>query len=1041
MLSIGATAVPAAAATYLSKDDYYTHDEQQPSAWAGQGAMALGLDGPVEPGVFQALLEGHVPGSDQRLGTPGEEGWRHRAGWDLTFSAPKSVSILAEVGGDARLVAAHDAAVRAALGVLERDHLVTRVQSGGEVTTERTGSLVAATFRHDLSRAHDPQLHTHAVVLNATETARGWRSIESKPLYDAKMDLGLIYRQELALRVRELGYAIELRRDGTFEIRGVEPGVMAAFSTRRAEIEAKLAERGVEGPATAAESARAALVTRRRKEAITREAAAELWRGQLDPEAAQALDALQAEARERARTGASMVTETERTAAAERVLAQAVETLGERDAAFSRERTLAFANRLSVGQASGHDVQAALTASLARGDTLAKTVVEADRLARADRAKAGLTTERLRAVERAMIALEAEGRGQARAIAGRREAVRALERAETASAAQALAWTDDQRRATLALLTSRNRVHGVQGLAGTAKTTTVLATYAAEARRAGKDVRALGPTASAAETLGRALGRPGATVDRLLIDVRLGRNPAQANRWGRAEQVWIVDEASMLGAAKLRDLLRAAGREDARVVLVGDVRQLGSVEAGAGFAQLQKAGMATERLERIVRQTRQPLRQAVEQAAAGQAAAALGHFARTPGALVAEKTAEDRYAAIADRWLALSPADRAGTLIVEPSREGRARISAHVRDGLIREGALDAEALPATRYAARGLTTAEKKLPMSYDVGDRVAFQRAYGLVGGRIEQGEMATVLAASQGDGVVRLGLPDGRVLDWSPARKGAAKVQVYAVEQSELRAGDRIVWARNDRSLGLANGAQGEVTAIDAAVRAARVRFADGVERSIALDSESGRHWRHDYAQTAHAAQGRTADRVIVHAESHRINLVNERSFYVAISRAREGGVVVTDNARALQKALATRAGAKETALDAQATMAAGQGAGGAPPSSLGARLQDAWVRFVAATRDAPTAEATAAVTRARGPEAGPTVRRSLRRGGALGSEADRARERDMGGADPRDRTTSRTAERDPASIAELAREGDARRAAADRKEQAAGRGFER
>ncbi|MEM9763551.1 MAG: MobF family relaxase, partial [Pseudomonadota bacterium] len=602
MLSIGSVAAPGQAGRYFEKDDYYTRDAESPSAWLGAGADRLGLSGPIDKVAFEAVLEGRVPGTEQRLGFEKDGIWKHQPGWDLTFSAPKSVSILAEVIGDRRLVAAHDAAVAAAIAKIERELATARYNSKDGLRHELTGSLVVASFRHDLSRNQDPQLHTHAVVINMTETDRGWRSLVSRPLFLTSKAIGIAYQQELAMAVRRLGYETVQGRNGTFEIRGVSAETLREFSSRRAQIEEKLRQFGVD-PTTATPevSTRATLATRAKKSAISREEAVAIWDRALDAGARQSLEALKVEAESRAAMAPDGVTADAERRAADRVLATAVETLSERDAAFSTERLLATANTLAVGRTREPFLRAALDRALAKGSLVGRQVREADARARADVEWAGVATARAQAAERRLIDREHAGRNAMTRVSGPRHAKDILHAAEAKSVAAGHAWTEDQRRATLGLLGSRHRVHAVQGLAGTAKTTTVLATYAAAAERSGRRIVALAPTASAAETLGSALGKPGITVARHLASVR-GERAAGARWLTRPLDVWVVDEASMLATRDLDRLLKAAETQGARLVLVGDAQQLGSVGAGRGFDQLQRAGMVTERLEEIVRQ-------------------------------------------------------------------------------------------------------------------------------------------------------------------------------------------------------------------------------------------------------------------------------------------------------------------------------------------------------------------------------------------------------------------------------------------------------
>ena len=180
--SIGKIASPSQGVSYYERDGYYARDDpahKEASAWAGKGAEALGLSGPVDPDVFKAVLEGRVP-DGPRLGKRDKDGEiHHRPGRTVTLSAPKSVSLMALVGGDERIVAAHDRAMTRTLAWIERNAVETRMQDLGSGAMVRAGDqkMVVATFRHDTSRNLDPQLHTHAVIANMVQGEDGkWRT-------------------------------------------------------------------------------------------------------------------------------------------------------------------------------------------------------------------------------------------------------------------------------------------------------------------------------------------------------------------------------------------------------------------------------------------------------------------------------------------------------------------------------------------------------------------------------------------------------------------------------------------------------------------------------------------------------------------------------------------------------------------------------------------------------------------------------------------------------------------------------------------------
>ena len=288
--SIGAIASASQGVSYYEKDGYYAKDDpehREASAWAGKGADALGLKGPVDPDIFRAVLEGKVPdGSGRELGRRDKDGKLvHRPGRDVTLSAPKSVSLAALVGGDVRVVDVHDRAVQATLAWIEGNAAETRMKdpATGRMVREGGQKMVAATFRHDTSRNLDPQLHTHAVIANMVQGEDGkWRSMANEKLYESKMLIGAIYRSELARGLGRFGYGTEKSHaDGRFEIAGVSRETIDAFSTRRAEIEAGMAERGMGSPSDNPRLAeRAALVSRAAKRDIDRGELTAVWQRQ-----------------------------------------------------------------------------------------------------------------------------------------------------------------------------------------------------------------------------------------------------------------------------------------------------------------------------------------------------------------------------------------------------------------------------------------------------------------------------------------------------------------------------------------------------------------------------------------------------------------------------------------------------------------------------------------------------------------------------------------------------------------------------------------
>ena len=240
--SISARGSAAAALGYydhLQRDDYYSRDGEPPGRWAGRGAERLSLVGPVTHAEFDAALRGVDPKTGERLAQVGGRGREHSAGWDMTFSAPKSVSVLWALseGHNRQLIEqAHRSAVLAATAHLEATAGWARRGRGGSVR-ERTAGLLMAQFDHHTSRESDPQLHTHAFIFNLAPRRDGsWGAIVSRELYKAQKQAGVTYRRALASELERQGIRLE-RQNDTFRVAAIPRDVERAFSKRRQAIE------------------------------------------------------------------------------------------------------------------------------------------------------------------------------------------------------------------------------------------------------------------------------------------------------------------------------------------------------------------------------------------------------------------------------------------------------------------------------------------------------------------------------------------------------------------------------------------------------------------------------------------------------------------------------------------------------------------------------------------------------------------------------------------------------------------------------------
>jgi conjugative relaxase-like TrwC/TraI family protein len=934
MLPVASVRSAKGAAGYFAADNYYAGSEAEAAGeWVGKGAEALGLTGKVDQPTFEALLKGTLPNGTQ-IGSPE----RHSAGVDLTFSLPKSWSLLALVGGDRRIVEAYRAAVKDTLAWAEHNAAETRMEVRGREKVVATGNLVAALFEHDTSRAQDPQAHLHAVVANVTQGPDGkWRALHNGKLWQLNTLLNAIAMAGFRERVEALGYTLGDRtKHGNFEAAGLTRNMLMAFSTRRQQILAKVAELGNRSPAA---FDAATLMTRPAKAAVAdladlyaawRTSAAEAG---IDLQAivagadrqanveASPWSRLAAFAGQTATRGRELVLAVQRKlgiekadpylprytkglsasdVAASHAVASAIRHLEEREAVFLKTDILKAA--LDTGLPVGIDaVEQKVEALLTSGRIVAGAGRRADMV----------TTARAIETERAMLAGVETGRAAGKIYLAADRAGPLLDAAAQARAAIIL--NPGQRAAGMMLLSSDDRIIAIQGVAGAGKSS-VLAPVADLIRAEGKPVLGLAVQNTLVQMLQRETGIESMTVarflkahDRLLAHSpdRTGLAAARASLGGAAI---LVDEASMLSNADQLKLVRLANLIGVgRLAFVGDARQLGAVDAGKPFSVMQQAGAPTAQMSQNLRARGEAVRTAA-------AAAQIGAIDRAMEALAPYtiEAPERASAEAAERWLALDPADRARTAIYASGRRLRAEVNEKVQQGLVERGEIGPGKLVLTVLDRVSVTSEELRRPQTYTEGMVVEISRAQSAQ--RLPRAR-ATVEQVDAGTGTVTLRLSRGATRTFRPdrlrIRAGESPFQLFEPKRLELHEQDRIRWTANDHDRKLFNADQARVTAI----LDGRVTLETSQGHRVTLKPDDPMLQRLDlaYALNAHMAQGLTSDRGIAVMETRDTKLVNQQTFLVTVTRLRDALTLIVDRADKLERQLTRNAGGKTSALE--------------------------------------------------------------------------------------------------------------------------------
>ena len=551
---------------------------------------------------------------------------------------------------------------------------------------------------------------------------------------------------------------------------------------------------------------------------------------------------------------------------AQSVIDAAIQHCGEREAVFRRTTLERFVFEHELGVQGFEAIEGAIADSL-------ELIKVAD---------GKFTTQTALNLELNTIRLMQQGRGQVAAIVPSGTQVESL---------GSHSLNPEQQNAVEMAATTPDTVMAWQGVAGAGKTY-ALSVLKELAQGQGYEIRGLAPSAEAAHVLGESLGIETTTVAGLLVS----DTPDQAPH----PKLWIVDEAGLLSMKDAHALLRRAALEQARVLLVGDTRQLSAVEAGNPFKSLQAGGMTTAHLETHRRQQNGVLRSAVELVAQGQVSEGIELLAQA-GCMKEGDQVQERIQQVAADYLALAAGERESTLVLAGTNTERLALTQAMRAGLQDEGALGADGFAMQSLRRKDLTTAQASYLNAYAPGDvlvPIQDYRKQGLI-----RGEQYRVIAVNPEAQQVVLETPNGSVLSVDPA--ACPRKTVYTTQAIPVAVGDRLRWTRNNPKAGLRNGQEFVVTGLEAD-GTATVR--DGTGQTASIDLSGNQYIDYAWVSTTYSSQGKTAERVLALLGE----TTNREAFYVAISRAKRAVTLYTTSQADLVR-LAQVSRAKENVSD--------------------------------------------------------------------------------------------------------------------------------
>jgi conjugative relaxase-like TrwC/TraI family protein len=868
-----------------AEDNYYKKSASSPVTWHGKGAEVLGLRGEVTNEDYQAAREGKHPQTGEQLVPPASNGV-HRDGYDVQFALPKGLSMLREFGPpevrDA-IDRANNRAIENTMKMIEKDYIYVRQTKDGQTEYVKTGNAVWAKADHDLSRELDMQRHVHCPMMNISYNPNGgkYQAIESKILYNNKMYFGQYYRNDAMYYTREelgkIGYKIEFQTDakGLYDINIYTQEEKGTNSRRTEQINAKIQELKESGLYQGLNEQKlreiACLGSRAAKKDVDMAMVREDWK-----ERNAEIGITEKTTKERLQQAAEKAKQHEANRIEPKmteydVVKQSAKIQTEQESTFSKEDVLKLAGKLASGEYRSSDLEKAFNElNKDKEIKFLDTVIEKDFAGRLQSIKQIYTTKEMLKIEKQNVKTMLKGQSAKDAILSKEQAAESIKAYETR---QGFTMTQGQKNAVEHILTSRDRVIGIQGDAGTGKTTS-LAVAKEQLEKQGYIVRGLGYTGKAASEIEQSAGIKSQTLHSFLSSSR------KADDIVKGKEVWIVDEASMLGSKQTNEILKAAGGAKARVVLIGDTKQLQSISAGRSFADLQARGMRTVKMKEVLRQKDEQYKDIVKDVSEKQIDKALDKLEKQKRIHeIADRT--ERLNAIVNEYLN----SKGNTIIVTARNADRNELNSMLHNGLKEKGKIGKKAYAFTVRESKNLSPESKHFAQSYSEGDRIVASKK-NIIGGNA--GGEGKVTAIDSLNHRLTVQTKNGKEHTIDLKTQGQ-NLQVYREKEQAFSKGEKIVFLKNNSRRGILNGNIGTIKSIDEKGNV-KVKMENGKIKDLNLKTQYN-YADKGYAVTIPKAQGQTAYKVIVNADTGRGVDCNQA--YVAMTRGKHDLKVYTND----------------------------------------------------------------------------------------------------------------------------------------------------
>lgn len=895
MLSVKIFTSSKAAAKYYSHGDYYGSEGE--GAWFGRGTKDLGLIGNFtakENKQFTNLLGGILP-NGQDLARKTKDGREHNPGTDLTFSVPKSFSIQMMLYATSEERQAMEKAVISSvnktLSYIEKEgYIFARKGSNGK-QREKLTSLTFATFLHTTNRNLEPQVHIHSFLANVAKCSDSkYRCVNIDNLLKNNKFFGQIFRNELAIETKQLGLDITSTiladGSGSFELSKIHPKLIEAFSTRRKEI-VELCK--LYGITSKAGRDKVVINSRKTKKLVTQEELSKAWR-EIEQQVQKEIDSSSI-------GGSDSIEEMASTSLNIKDLVKlCVGDISYNKTVFTKEEIIQKTLRYGIGNFTIEDCKKEIAALIQNGDL----IQHQDKY----------TTKELLFKEKQIwgYAINAINHGKAMIQAKKFEVKLQQFQARAIAKDSNFQMNDQQKLAIKHILTSNDQTITMEGLPGVGKSTVLNAVREISKRKIinmlglGDKFKGSAPTASASKTLSESAGVESQTLHSFIAKYRgyiEGRGSTSLSRFKREYKNTIVflDEASLVSTTVMHQLLTLQDKFGFRLVLTGDTKQLGSVEAGKPFEQILDI-IKPVKLQEIVRQKDQTHRQAVIAASTGQISQSFS--IHHDSIKTSNSLANDAVRA----YLSKSIKEQDNTLLISPTRALRDEINHEIVAAKLNP---TVPVYNFTTLRPKNMTKADYNFAASFKAGDVIRFNVAYQ---NGINKGDYLTVKSIHPSSSSMVLD-KNGKDIFLSLRMNTdySQKMQVFENHNLQLQEGLKIIFTKNNREHKLINSETAIVQKITPN-HSLNLRLEDGTIKTIPLAQL--KHIDYGYCVTIHSAQGKTFDHTIVAINNNKL-LNHQKMWLVALSRHRTGFTALVEDKNVLQNNIISNKAIQKSALE--------------------------------------------------------------------------------------------------------------------------------